>query len=741
MDYKNFEKYVLRTPLFPFSLYQKLTSQKNIANEDLKKVCQNLIFQEAIFLASPSLHQSMEKWLNGESLEDKKLKKLKQSILKYASRIASRCTPFGLFAGCALGEFDSNTNIQLKQSNQHGRHTELDMNFLVALSQKLAEIDLVKKQLLFFPNTSIYKVRGQLRYVEYTYVKNLRQHQITSVDHSEYLQEILNKAAEGATLNVLAETIVEEDISFEEAYAFVEELIESQLLISELEPSISGESFFDQIIETLRRLENTENLLEVLEKVKLSINQLDTTIGNTTELYTSIETLLLSLDLEFDERFLFQTDMITRTDSNQIDRNLINGLKKSIELISKVSRPIKVEMLEKFRSSFYDRFEEGHVSLAKALDMETGVNYNSDYGTGEINPLVDHLILPGSSNSNSSKEFQWTKADQFFQQKLLEANRTKAYTITLTDKELDKLELVENPFPDTFSVMTEIIHMEGAQKIFLKGGGGASAASILGRFCQGNKDLHQYVQEIVEMESKMNRDKLVAEILHLPESRVGNVLKRPHLRDYEIPYLSKSTKSRENQLTIDDLVVTTPLNRRVALWSKKHQKEVITRLTNAHNYALNPLPIYRFLCELQIQEVQGGVGFVYGPFRKEFEFLPRLEYHDVIIHKATWNLTSDHVKEMKNHQNDDDQLLLEADKLRSKLQIPQYVSLTQGDNHLLINLKNADSIRMLLAEVQKRTTFEIIEFFFSENGSVQSAAGYHTNEVIVSFYNHKKLKA
>ena len=67
-----------------------------------------------------------------------------------------------------------------------------------------------------------------------------------------------------------------------------------------------------------------------------------------------------------------------------------------------------------------------------------------------------------------------------------------------------------------------------------------SAAKLLGRFCNGNADIHNLTKEIVEKEKKCYPDKILAEIVHIPESRTGNILRRPVLRDYEIAYLSNS---------------------------------------------------------------------------------------------------------------------------------------------------------------------------------------------------------
>ena len=60
--------------------------------------------REAVLLASPALAGQVEKLLSQPAIETsfKKRKRLHKSLLKYALRWCSRCTPFGMFAGVAL---------------------------------------------------------------------------------------------------------------------------------------------------------------------------------------------------------------------------------------------------------------------------------------------------------------------------------------------------------------------------------------------------------------------------------------------------------------------------------------------------------------------------------------------------------------------------------------------------------------------------------------------------------------
>ena len=248
IPYEPFDKIVLRTPLKSFSYLQHFFSGSDLNIDSLKKELQDPVLKESIFLASPDLYEQLEAWLNGKNLVKKDLNRLLFSITKYISRLSSRCTPFGLFAGISVGSFSNENKVIIRDISKYKRKLRLDMNYTVALAIHLSNLPEIKKQIRFYPNTSKYISGSQLRYVEYKYNNARRMHHIAAVDNSEYLQKVLDKAESGAFISDLANMLVDDEITFEEAEYFINELIENQILISELEPSVSGDDLLVQTI-------------------------------------------------------------------------------------------------------------------------------------------------------------------------------------------------------------------------------------------------------------------------------------------------------------------------------------------------------------------------------------------------------------------------------------------------------------------------------------------------------------
>ncbi|RYC53125.1 lantibiotic dehydratase family protein [Flagellimonas olearia] len=737
-QYEIFPDYVLRTPLLSFDTYKQLTSQSVISDETFKDICKDPIIREALYLASPFLWEEIDRWLNMGITDRDKVEKLQYTILKYLSRMASRCTPFGLFAGCAVGRFGDATQMELEGLDKNRRHTKLDMNYLVALSQDLVKNSKIREQLLFYPNTSIYEIGNQLRYVEYRYVNTKRHHQIAAVDQNEYLNKVLEKARQGSRLEELASVLVDDDITYEEAQGYIVELISNQLLVSELEPSVSGPEFLKQICSVLDGMENVEDYVQVLDDVQRQLDGINKTIGNDPKAYWELGEVIKKLETEFDPKYLFQVDMELAHEKNTLSSKIIDDVQKGLTFLNKISIPLEETLLSNFKNAFNERFEGREVPLSTVLDTEIGIGYRQDQGHGDVNPLVDDIVVDLRKKGQQVRNMMWTEVDVFLQKKLLEAHKNNVYTIVLEDSDFEAYEANWDELPDTISCMIELVQVNGEEKIRFKGGGGSSAANLLGRFCHGDKELHEHASKIIDVEEKLNNHKIMAEIVHLPESRVGNILMRPDFRTYEIPYLARSIKPTEQQLPINDLMLSLR-NNRLFLRSKKYNKEVVPRLTNAHNYSNKALPIYHFLSDMQKQDNKGGVWFSLDKFAEDFEFFPRVEYHNLILLEATWNLKKSHLKAIIKVKQDNNALLEKVRELREPLQIPQYVKLLDGDNELLVDLENLTSVRMLLDTVAKRDNFRLGEFLHHQEGVVRKNGAYFTNQVILSFYNGQNL--
>jgi len=740
IPYQNFQTFILRSPLFPFNFVESFISGENTSEEQLRRVCRNPVIQESIFLASPDLYAPMQEWLKGEIEDAKKIKRLRYSLVRYIIRMSSRPTPFGLFAGFNTGQWAEQTRIELPLQSEYSRHTRMDMNYLCALALDLAKHPVIKEKIKFYPNSSIYPVGDQLRYVEFRYIKARRTHHIVAVDRSEYLQRVLDKAEQGAYFKELAELLVDDEITLAEATEFIEELINSQLLVHDLEPAITGPEFLHQVLAVLEPIGGIDDIKKRIIETKDAIEELDRgKIGTTTQEYFRVVEHLKPLGTEFELKFMFQTDMVKPTIHCTLDQRIADDVLAGVEVMNRLTPGGSTTNLSQFRDAFMERYESREVPLLQVLDTECGIGYRQTNYQGDISPLIDDLVLPETGRGSS--ELRWNSIQGFLFKKYRQTISTGKYEVELTDDDLKSFEPRWDDLPDTFSTMVQIIRSSGenGQKatIFMTGFGGSGAGNLLGRFCHADQDTFAYIKKISAKEAELNPDVILAEIIHLPEARIGNILLRPVLRDYEIPYLGKPAVGPEFQVNLSDLLVSVKQNR-VVLRSRSFNKEIIPRLTSAHNYSMRALPIYHFLCDLQTQNIRGGASFSWGVLANEYDFLPRVIYKNLVLSPATWNVKKDDVKHLFK-MKDDDQLARAVKEWREANKIPNYVDLADGDNKLLINLANLLCVRTLFSVVKNRPGFQLTEFLFDpENSPVTSEEGVFTNEFILSFHRTKR---
>jgi hypothetical protein len=731
--YLPFDKFVFRSPTFPFSSINAFSKVKSDSDEYFKDILNNDKIREALFLASPTLLEELKRLSDNENKDDKYLKDLKISLVKYLLRMASRCTPFGLFAGFSLGEFGEHTEIKLSKIEDYRSHTRFDMNYLVALSLNLIKNPAIRNFVKYYPNSSLNRIENKIRYVEYKYVNAERMHNIVSVDNSIYLEKILKLAAKGADIKEQSSTIVDDEITYETAEAFVNELVDSQLLISEIEPTITGDEYIHQLLDKLKDISGIEKIIQTLKNAQKSIEEIDNSKpGDSVDKYLPLSEMIKPLGTDFKINYLFQTDLFKPCESAFLNKKISEEILEGVEFLSKLAFEPAESNISKFIERFEKKYGEKEVCILNALDPELGIGFLPPTGGEDNSPLLEKL--PMRSFVQGGDKIYWNRLTALLDRKILDSVRENKGIIQLVDEDVKDFDSKLNKMAPTFSAVAKIVgkNNEGKDQIYISSVGGSSSAYLIGRFCHADKDTNEFVKEMARKEEEILRDAIVAEIVHLPQARVGNVLLHPQFHKYEIPYLARSNSDVEHQIRLDDIFLSVH-NKKVYMRSKRLNKRVIPRLSNAHNFSFNAQPIYHFLCEMQFQDVLRGVGLPLGNAIDRYEHIPRIVYKNIIFHLAEWKVKKKEVEPFSKIK--DPEILIEkVTEWRIKRNIPKLVMLEEGDNKLLINLENSFCIEMLLTSY-KGEEFKLCEFIFDEKTAVvRSDEGAFLNEFVISYY-------
>ncbi len=711
--YNFFDEFVVRTPVLSYKEFQDIYSE-NTNDEKLNEIFSKDFFKEAIYLASPDLNKRLEKFGNNSFLNKEQYFNLKNTFQKYFNRMSTRCTPFGLFSGVGIGKFD-NENYFPKYYSEwlKIRETKPDMHFLVSLSKYLLSIPYIKNEVLFFPNNSIYKIGKKIRYIEYANIDGKREYIISTVPLSCELERVLNFSQKGKKLSEITSLIVNSEISKEEVSEYISEVVDSQILVSEFEPNVAGTNFLDSVISILERI-GADREKNILISFQDGIKKLDSNPKNPTNSYLEIEEIIKTIGVDYEQKYLFQTDLYFENQL-RLAYKWKRELKKGISFLNKITQLNNEEtFLEKFKKAFYERFESEEVPLAFALDTEIGIGYRQGEQTKGIHPYIEDLQLP-NSNKKQNTEIKLNTFQTILSQKLQNAILENKYYISLYDNDFPEFKENWNDLPDTLYFMTEIVTQNNQQKLFLDFGSG-NAGRLFARFCSEKSNLKQLVKKISEKQEQLKSEKILAEIIHLPEARIGNVIRRPQIRKYEIPYLAKSLLSNENQILVEDLYLSIK-GEKLLLHSKKYDKEVLSYLTNAHNHSLNSLPVYHFLCDYATQNIRTSLQFDWGDLAKIYNFLPRVEYENIILSKARWKISKDELGMFTELLKNPNKELIskEIENWRSERQIPQWVQWVEFDNTLAVNFRNWDLILMFFSSIRNEKEVFIEEFLVNEN--------------------------
>jgi lantibiotic biosynthesis protein len=105
-----------------------LAADRAVLTERLRAMWARPEAREAVFLASPELDAALERSI-APTQGDGGARAFR-SFVAYFTRMASRSTPFGLFAGCSVGTLADRTSLELPPRSAYGRHTRLDMDYL-----------------------------------------------------------------------------------------------------------------------------------------------------------------------------------------------------------------------------------------------------------------------------------------------------------------------------------------------------------------------------------------------------------------------------------------------------------------------------------------------------------------------------------------------------------------------------------------------------------------------------------
>ncbi|MFV8752522.1 lantibiotic dehydratase [Nannocystaceae bacterium ST9] len=760
-------RFVLRVPMLAFDELLALneTPEPAAIRERVRACVARPEVLEALYLASPSLVASLPHWQREP--ESPAGQASERVLLRYLARMATRATPFGFFSAVAIGTTGGPTRLGLGERADLRRHTQLDNAYLSALLAELARDPEVRERLRVHPNSSVYRQGDRLRYVETRIEAGSRRYELASVTCSEAILATLERSREGVRPATLAEALVADDpeLALADALAFVEQLVDIDLLVGELELPVTGDEPLAAILARLAALGpwREAGLAARVEAELRSVERALTTIdarglGQAIEHYRDIEAGLAALPVATrpEPSRTFQAQLFATTRSPGLAPDLLDELARASELVARLTRaPSERDPLRAFAKAFRERYDEREVPLLEALDDDAGIGF--ERGT-DVPPLLEGVRF---DRRVREPEHVHGRPEQLLLHRLGRALAAGSHELVVSEPELAAMApSAASRLPDAWMVLARLAASStealarGEVEVMLAASGGPSGARMLGRHCHGSPELRALVEEHVAAEAALWPDAILAEVVHLDEGRVGNITCRPVLRDYEIPFLGGSGAPSDRRIGVDDLWVSVR-GEQVVLRSRRLGKRVVPRMTNAHNHRIARLAVYRFLCKLQDQDGAIGLAFDWPVVAHELPFLPRLRVGRVILARARWRIRGAELEPLRASVGEAKRartpeaiergragVLAAMLALRAEHGLPDRAVVAEYDNELLLDFANPLLVESVAWHIAAREQVVLHELWPApEHAIVEGAKGRHLHELIVTFTRREPTRA
>ncbi|HEX2164230.1 MAG TPA: lantibiotic dehydratase, partial [Thermoanaerobaculia bacterium] len=433
-------------------------------------------------------------------------------------------------------------------------------------------------------------------------------------------------------------------------------------------------------------------------------------------------------------------DLVRPAPEAAVGPEVLAELGRGVAILARLAAPAPAdELLDRFRRDFAERYgRDREVPLAEALDEESGIGFDRGRGA-DVSPLLEGLDLPAPE---ATPRVPWGEVEQRLAARLGAALAAGATAIDLADADLAGLGGDDAPpLSDAFEVLATVAARSpealaaGDFRVLLRGVYGPCGGRLMARFCDADPDLEARVRALLSAEEALEPDAIFAEIVHLPEGRIGNILSRPVLRGWEIAFLGRGGAPPERRLPLADLLVTVSGDR-VVLRSASTGRRVLPRLTNAHNFSARGMGVYRFLAALQSQGVRAGLGWRWG-LLEAFPFLPRVTAGRLVLARARWAASGDEIAALDRRDDADRYAAVRA--WRERRGVPRWAVLPDGDNELVVDLDNPLAVDAFLGLVRGRPRVQLAELFPAPDELCATGpAGRFAHELLVPFVRRRE---
>ncbi|HBB93372.1 MAG: hypothetical protein A2X22_01360 [Bacteroidetes bacterium GWF2_49_14] len=730
--YEAYPWFTLRAPLLPINTLQSIPESPRELDHFLRSVFSNPTVCEALLVGSFDFNQILTHEFHNTP-KGKADYRILISFLRYFGRMSSRCTPFGTFAGFATGLIGDLTNIRIDNPENHEVHVRPDMEYLMSVARDLAAIPEIAESLLFTPNTSLYRVGSSWHYVQ-THPATAggnKVYDVVTAEDAGILEPLLEFCQSGRKLNEIRENLKTGGWDRGEIDEYVRALTREQVLVSQLEPVVCGTQFFDGLLDQLRYLVADDERIRPLARLHRLLTGIKHP-GEISPLRNPVSAEAGKMSIKVNESHLIQADMNLSFSDLELDRNLANQVLLGIRISRALCVDRHPDPMKKFREAFTNRYGEREVMMVRVLDSETGIGLEGsveNYWTDPV-PWIDDLHWrPGFNPPPVSRE----SGHPWLVSRLFRTVSAGDLYLDIQEQDLQDLNIHAGIWPGQIWTLAELLDRdgEGRDQVYISLTAPGHPAAILGRFGFADPGkTTDWMNRLVQDETDLDPGKIYAEVVHLPEDRTGNVLQRPSIYEYDIPYLARSEKPADKQIRISDILVSVR-NDRVVLTSASTGKEIVPRMTNAYNHNLGNLPVYKFLHRVQLQDNMDSWLPSWGNAARIVPYTPGIRFRNLILLAPSWTFRPADLQPWISVASGrvDKEPLRQWKEARF---MPDEMVWMLGDQDLYFSWKNTNLI-LAFWDAIHAMPLVTVRPFYARSTPVKGASGTFANQIVLCY--------
>ena len=732
--------FVVRSPLLPLAqvldwcaeaepapladLDERWAARRAALGASLRATFERPALRRALYFASPDLEEFCR--LSAELTPH-----LTRTLTRYFMRAAGRETPFGLFAGVSLARIADRDRFELAPASANRSVTSLSACYLQHALTELGSAPPARDAFRHTLVPSLVRLAERYRFTTNVPSGVVEEHRATcttlDLAATPQVDRAIALAAPGLTPEELARQIATGVIGYADALTFAGTLCERGLLVLDLLPSATG---YDALgaLHRLARQPATSEPARALISVAQELTEAD---AGCCELgagpFRTAAEKLNPIVLPTKGQLPLQSVLLKAAPKLSMSEDVARLFLDAARLIQRTSRREDKSALAEFRGRFQERYGTATVPLAQALDTEFGVEFADPR---DSDPLLKDLRL--SRAPTLAEPFD--EFDRVRQKIVHRALRSGVIAFELDDEVL--AEFPSSPEPDheaeSFVVLARLARERDGKLTVIAPGVIPSALKTLARFCHAEPALSDVLRQLAAREQALAGDALLADVAYLPAGTAANIVTRPVLRDYEVPYLGGSGAPAAGQIPISDLYVQVR-NERVILYSRQQRKQVKIRISNALNQKHGAHPVlHRFLAAVQAQdEASLTSAWSWGALASS-QFLPRIVRGHTVLSLARWQFSA---SDLESALSTDGAAAFRAvQRLRERYSLPRLLSRSFGDQLLPIDLDNELSVEELLHEARQNRSLAVQELLpRPEQMVVQGPEGGYCAEFVVPF--------